>query len=275
MSKWHNKPVVYDGIKYKHNNKKIKSNIMEFKKKTIIWEDNNEPPKNYIWVKSDKNAYEFNHTTRQWEKIMSSNGNGSGDSENNEELDAFMEFFDGLDNSFKKLPTAVSIDEYNNNPLPEQYELFGNKEAASQVLVFVNVRENTEDYVVAFVSDDLCNKLIGWCFNYCGDDSDNEHGSKFNSISLSSQGVPFLVADKLPLLIEKCVDSNELIDIPQGRTVRFMYKLVGGPILPLNCPYTLFPINSSEVSDVPLVVTFEENSKTYYAPGILTQVLVG
>lgn len=57
---------------------------MEFKKKTIIWEDNNEPPKNYIWVKSDGNAYEFNHTTRQWEKIMSSNGSGSsgnGDSE--------------------------------------------------------------------------------------------------------------------------------------------------------------------------------------------------
>lgn len=51
---------------------------MEFKKKTIIWEDNNEPPKNYIWVKSDGNAYEFNHTTRQWEKIMSSNGSDSG-----------------------------------------------------------------------------------------------------------------------------------------------------------------------------------------------------
>lgn len=46
---------------------------MELKKKTIIWEDDNEPPKNYIWVKSDGNAYEFNHTTRQWEKIMSSN----------------------------------------------------------------------------------------------------------------------------------------------------------------------------------------------------------
>ena len=51
---------------------------MEYKTKKIIWEDNNEPPKNYIWVKSDGNAYEFNHITRQWEKIMSSNGGGGG-----------------------------------------------------------------------------------------------------------------------------------------------------------------------------------------------------
>ena len=39
---------------------------MEFKKKTIIWEENNEPPKNYIWVKDDGKAYEYDHTTRQW-----------------------------------------------------------------------------------------------------------------------------------------------------------------------------------------------------------------
>lgn len=28
-------------------------------KKTIIWETNTEPPKNYIWVKADGKAYEF------------------------------------------------------------------------------------------------------------------------------------------------------------------------------------------------------------------------
>lgn len=32
---------------------------MEFKKKTIIWEDNNEPPKNYIWAKADGKFYEY------------------------------------------------------------------------------------------------------------------------------------------------------------------------------------------------------------------------
>ena len=39
---------------------------MEFKKKTIIWEDNNEPPKNYIWVKSDGKSYEYDLTTKAW-----------------------------------------------------------------------------------------------------------------------------------------------------------------------------------------------------------------
>lgn len=28
-------------------------------KKTIIWETNTEPPKNYIWIKDDNKAYEF------------------------------------------------------------------------------------------------------------------------------------------------------------------------------------------------------------------------
>ena len=32
---------------------------MEFKKKTLIWEENNEPPKNYIWVREDGKAYEY------------------------------------------------------------------------------------------------------------------------------------------------------------------------------------------------------------------------
>lgn len=41
---------------------------MELKKKTIIWEDNSEPPKDYIWVKSDNKAYEFDYTDRLWKE---------------------------------------------------------------------------------------------------------------------------------------------------------------------------------------------------------------
>lgn len=41
---------------------------MEFKKKTIIWEDNNEPPKNYIWAKSDGKLYEYNYDKKDWEE---------------------------------------------------------------------------------------------------------------------------------------------------------------------------------------------------------------
>lgn len=60
---------------------------MEFKKKTIIWEDNNEPPKDYIWVKSDGKAYEFDYKDRKWVESKSisvesgDSGSGSGEGE--------------------------------------------------------------------------------------------------------------------------------------------------------------------------------------------------
>lgn len=41
---------------------------MEFKKKTIIWEDNNEPPKDYIWVKMDNKAYEYSYSDKCWKE---------------------------------------------------------------------------------------------------------------------------------------------------------------------------------------------------------------
>lgn len=37
--------------------------------KKIIWYDvNSEPPKNYVWVKADGKAYEYNTNTKQWEE---------------------------------------------------------------------------------------------------------------------------------------------------------------------------------------------------------------
>lgn len=35
-------------------------------KRTIIWEENTEPPKNYFWVKPDNKVYEFNHEFEEW-----------------------------------------------------------------------------------------------------------------------------------------------------------------------------------------------------------------
>lgn len=35
-------------------------------KKVIIWEENNEPPKNYIWVKPDGKAYEYDYISGSW-----------------------------------------------------------------------------------------------------------------------------------------------------------------------------------------------------------------
>ena len=51
---------------------------MELKKKTIIWEDNNEPPKDYIWIKSDGKAYEFDYNDRKWKESTSINVNNNG-----------------------------------------------------------------------------------------------------------------------------------------------------------------------------------------------------
>ena len=39
---------------------------MEFKKKTIIWEENTEPPKNYYWIKPDNKVYEFDIEEGDW-----------------------------------------------------------------------------------------------------------------------------------------------------------------------------------------------------------------
>ena len=39
---------------------------MKYKTKTIMWEDNNEPPKNYIWAKPDGKFYEYSYVTRSW-----------------------------------------------------------------------------------------------------------------------------------------------------------------------------------------------------------------
>lgn len=56
---------------------------MEFKKKTIIWEDNSEPPKDYIWIKSDGKAYEYSYSQRKWieSKSISGGSGGSGGSD--------------------------------------------------------------------------------------------------------------------------------------------------------------------------------------------------
>ena len=39
---------------------------MEFKRKVIIWEENTEPPKNYIWVKPNGKTYEYDYSTEEW-----------------------------------------------------------------------------------------------------------------------------------------------------------------------------------------------------------------
>lgn len=66
---------------------------MELKKKTIIWENNNEPPKDYIWVKSDGKAYEYSYSQGRW--IESNSISGSGNSGNCEPVEANPTIEDG------------------------------------------------------------------------------------------------------------------------------------------------------------------------------------
>ena len=40
--------------------------MQEGTKKTVIWETNSEPPRNYIWIKSDGYAYEYDWDLRKW-----------------------------------------------------------------------------------------------------------------------------------------------------------------------------------------------------------------
>lgn len=60
---------------------------MELKKKTIIWEDNNEPPKDYIWVKSDNKAYEYSIYENKWVETKSLSGGSSSEDGTNTQLE--------------------------------------------------------------------------------------------------------------------------------------------------------------------------------------------
>ena len=48
--------------------------------KKFWYDENSEPPKNYIWVKNDK-QYEFNVSERKWKEINSSEESGSSSKE--------------------------------------------------------------------------------------------------------------------------------------------------------------------------------------------------
>lgn len=37
-------------------------------KRTIIWEENTIPPKNYLWVKPDGKVYEYDYLKESWEE---------------------------------------------------------------------------------------------------------------------------------------------------------------------------------------------------------------
>ena len=40
--------------------------MQEGTKRTVIWETNSEPPRNYIWIRPNGIAYEYDWTLREW-----------------------------------------------------------------------------------------------------------------------------------------------------------------------------------------------------------------
>lgn len=92
---------------------------MEFKKKTIIWEDNNEPPKDYIWAKKDGKFYEYSYATRSWieskliktEESDGSGGDGGGGDSGDE----------SFDNKKFGNDVAEKCIQYNGVEVPENY----------------------------------------------------------------------------------------------------------------------------------------------------------
>lgn len=74
---------------------------MELKKKTIIWEENTEPPKNYYWIKPDNKVYEWDADLEDWMESKefsyvpsSINAKGFSTNEPTEELSSAISSYD-------------------------------------------------------------------------------------------------------------------------------------------------------------------------------------
>lgn len=103
---------------------------MEFKKKTIIWEENNVPPKNYLWVKSDNKVYEYSATNNKWVEsktfqIKEASGSKYSSNETSSEVsDAIQAYVDKQEAAGKPVsPTSTITVTYEETPetitLPE------------------------------------------------------------------------------------------------------------------------------------------------------------
>lgn len=98
---------------------------MEFKKKTIIWEDNSEPPKDYIWAKKDGKFYEYNYATRSWvesESISGGSGGSGGSGSGEHGGSGKISINEGLKRVYKTLYNiGEEWGEYENIQFPDAY----------------------------------------------------------------------------------------------------------------------------------------------------------
>ena len=97
---------------------------MEFKKKTIIWEENTEPPKNYFWVKPDGKVYEYTLEAEDWvesEEIQLKEGEYSTEEPSSETTGAIEAYEQKQETAGKPInPTAtITVDYTAEESVPE------------------------------------------------------------------------------------------------------------------------------------------------------------
>ena len=142
---------------------------MEFKKKTIIWESNSEPPKNYIWIKSDGKPYEYSYSQREW--IESKSINTSSNNDNNSEGD------DGSVGSDSGMILAkLTVDKVNHTVSCEESDIY--EYTAGELFGLSNIPNGGVFIVPAFKEPPQSCTQIMSKEQYCrmiGLESENEH----------------------------------------------------------------------------------------------------
>lgn len=261
---------------------------MEFKKKTIIWEDNNEPPKSYIWAKPDGRFYEYS-ATKGWteSKLISSNGSSSEDvlSKFNEykeslERDGYI-FNTGSEGELNLLP--IEIYEQSKDELPLNTILYGNPETAASMAMFAKPNsENPEDlesasYAIVFLSEEEVNALekdaiekYSWNFDKMW------NGNNFRSINpWSFNSYSELVSTKLPSMYENWIEHSieELYALDLNAQTWIRKRYFDGSIknIMIENGYNLLVLidsnNNNFVIGNRIVVKVYNENETYYIPG--------
>lgn len=89
--------------------------------KKFWYDENSEPPKNYIWVKNDK-QYEFSVSERRWKEISSSKESDGSSKEIT--IDDVVKFIhDNTENSPVDIPTKYNDIKHISEPLDGGYNL--------------------------------------------------------------------------------------------------------------------------------------------------------
>lgn len=154
---------------------------MEYNRKTIMWDDNSEPPKNYIWAKNNK-FYEYDYVTRSWveSKLISGSGSdGSGDSTPTEFYIKFKaENFGIRDNDY----VPDTVDRSKGYRFDEIFDT-----SDDMLEKYIKAQEDIRDTLISSeYYDDVISNYMGCCYYYDGEPDDNPNFNLFNYVSYES-----------------------------------------------------------------------------------------